>query len=72
MNILHPMSPGDREKRSGLIAPVRESGFPNPEMEWDEEWENFFLWKLRSWALQSGKQLKESGIPQRLESWNPG
>ena len=53
-------------RASGWIAPVRESGFPNSEMEWDEQWNNFFLWKLGSWALQSGKQFKESGIPQRL------
>ena len=39
-------------------AHVRESGFWN--------WRNFCLWNLESWALESGIQLKESGILLRI------
>ena len=39
-------------------AHVRESGF------WNRG--NFCLWNLESWALESGIQLKESGILLRI------
>ena len=39
-------------------AHVRESGF------WNRR--NFCLWNLESWALESGIQLKESGILLRI------
>ena len=44
-------------------ARVRESGFWNP-------W-NFCVWNLESWALESGIQLKESGILLRIGIRNP-
>ena len=31
---------------------------------------NFCLWNPESWALESGKQLKESGIPLMIVIWN--
>ena len=42
---------------------VRESRFRNPE--------NFCLWNLESWALESGIQLQESGIPMTVGIQNP-
>ena len=42
---------------------VRESRFRNPG--------NFCLWNLESWALESGIQLQESGIPMTVGIQNP-
>ena len=47
----------------GISPHGRESGFPNPG--------KFCLWNLESWALESGRQLKESGIPQTTVIQNP-
>ena len=41
---------------------VRESGFRNQR--------NFCLWNPESWALESGIQLKEIGIPLTIGNWN--
>ena len=52
-----------------IFFPVRESGFWNPKSR------RMFKWNPESWALQSGIQLKESGIQVTLvktenqESW---
>jgi len=51
---------GYNPKRAIFPPHVRESGFRNPA--------NFCLWNPESWALESGIQLKDSGIHQRLES----
>ena len=32
---------------------------------------NLCLWNLEPWALESGMQPKEPGIPLRIETWNP-
>ena len=29
------------------------------------------MWNLEPWALESGMQPKEPGIPLRIETWNP-
>ena len=42
---------------------VGESGFLNSE--------KFCLWNAESWALESGIQLKESGIPLTIGIQNP-
>ena len=42
---------------------VTESGFCNPE--------NFCLWNPESWAPESGKQPKKSGIPLKIGLKNP-
>ena len=42
---------------------IRESEFRNPG--------NFCLWNRRYWALESGIQLKESGIPSTIGIQNP-
>jgi len=47
----------------GISPLVREYRFPNPG--------KFGLWNLESWALESGIQLKESGIPQTTGIQNP-
>ena len=47
----------------GISPHVRESGFPNRG--------KFCLWNLESWALESGIQFKESGIPQTTGIQNP-
>ena len=47
----------------GISPHVRESGFPNPG--------KFCLWNLESWALESGIQFKESGIPWTTGIQNP-
>ena len=41
---------------------LRESGFRNQR--------NFCLWNPESWALESGIQLKEIGIPLTIRIWN--
>ena len=47
-----------------MISPhVRESGFPNPG--------KFCLWNPESWGLESGIQLKESGILPTIGIQNP-
>ena len=49
--------------RALFVAPhVRESRFRNPG--------NFSWWNSEPWALESGIQLKESGIPLRLQIWS--
>ena len=57
-----------------IFFPVRESGFWNPKSR------RMFKWNPESWALQSGIQLKESGIQVPLTktenqeswtAWNP-
>ena len=47
----------------GSSPHVRETVFRNP-------W-NFCLWNLEPWALESGIQLKESGIPLTIRIQNP-
>ena len=42
---------------------IRESEFRNPG--------NFYLWNPRPWVLESGIQLKESGIPSTIGNQNP-
>ena len=42
---------------------LRETGFWNPR--------NFCLWRPESWALECGKQRKESGIPLTIGIQNP-
>ena len=44
---------------------IRESGFWNPESM------KFCLWNPKSWALESGIQLKGSGIPLTIGIQNP-
>ena len=36
-----------------------------------ETWEKFFCWNPESWALESGIQLKESGIPLTIGMRTP-
>ena len=42
---------------------VGECGFRNPG--------KFYLWNPESWALESGMQLKETGIPLKIGILNP-
>ena len=42
---------------------IRESEFRNQG--------NFYLWNARPWVLESGIQLKESGIPSTIGNQNP-
>ena len=50
--------------RSSSFPPnVGESGFPNPG--------NFCFWNLKSWPLESGIQLKKSGVPLTIKTLNP-
>ena len=49
-------------------------GFRNPRrfcFKWDLESITFLLWNPESWALESGIQLKESGIPVTFGIRNP-
>ena len=52
---------------------VRESGFWNPENSslWNPESMKFSLWNPKCWALESGIQLKGSGIRLTIEIQNP-
>ena len=38
---------------------------------WNPEFAKFFLWNGESWSLESGIQLKESGIPLTIGIQNP-
>jgi len=64
--IFYPDSCGLRSEerfQNNVLNHAMESGFWNPV--------NFFLWNLESWVLESGIQLKESGIPLTIGIQNP-